>query len=523
MRLILAIHALSILSVCFYSHSSQAGTVSGPVSSVVGNVVLWNDTTGTTVSDSGTPLQLNGLADVTYQTGGSPSNLIMGQKVTLASGATQNVFVGELAGATAANSTLNTKNNTAIGYTTMSSLTSGSRNTALGAACLLDITSGTSNVAIGPVAMQDMTTGHDNIGIGDGALSTYTTAQYNIGMGANALAGHVGMSGDYNIGIGANTGGTLTTGSSNILIGYGADVPSSSTSNFLNIDGVIFATGMTGSVSSPAGKVGIGTASPAVSLDLSQNTDALALPVGTTGQRPTGTNGEIRYNSTTAALEAYIGGAWASLGTGSSVSGDAFWNNVVFMPRAAASNTGTDVSGNAVTLTLTGMTTSSSTTKQDTYSWICDGTHTISAASSVPASLLSGDFTIEFWYYQTANGADFYDAQVTNGFDIEMTSTNTPTIHQNNVGNIIVSSGGNTSLNAWHHLAAVRQGGEMYLWIDGALKGTAANTTIFPAGSVSMCAYTGYQSAIRVSKFARYIATFTPPTTPFPTTMLGGP
>ena len=40
------------------------------------------------------------------------------------------------------------------------------------------------------------------------------------------------------------------------------------------------------------------------------------MPVGTTGQRPTGANGEIRYNSTTSALEAFIGGAWTSLSTG---------------------------------------------------------------------------------------------------------------------------------------------------------------------------------------------------------------
>src|ERR1019366_5077002 len=53
---------------------------------------------------------------------------------------------------------------------------------------------------------------------------------------------------------------------------------------------------------------------------LSQKTDAVALPVGTNGNRPTGgalTAGEIRYNSATPALEAYINGAWATLSTGS--------------------------------------------------------------------------------------------------------------------------------------------------------------------------------------------------------------
>jgi len=47
-------------------------------------------------------------------------------------------------------------------------------------------------------------------------------------------------------------------------------------------------------------RIGIGTASPAVSLDLTNVTDAVAMPSGTTLQRPTGVNGQIRYNSTEA-------------------------------------------------------------------------------------------------------------------------------------------------------------------------------------------------------------------------------
>jgi hypothetical protein len=66
-------------------------------------------------------------------------------------------------------------------------------------------------------------------------------------------------------------------------------------------------------------RLGIGSATPTVSLDLSQKTDALALPVGTTGQRPTcsaGTNGILRYNSTIPALEACVNGAWVAVGAG---------------------------------------------------------------------------------------------------------------------------------------------------------------------------------------------------------------
>jgi hypothetical protein len=42
------------------------------------------------------------------------------------------------------------------------------------------------------------------------------------------------------------------------------------------------------------------------------STGAVKLPAGTTNNRPTGVNGMIRYNSSTANLEAYIGGAWVT-------------------------------------------------------------------------------------------------------------------------------------------------------------------------------------------------------------------
>jgi hypothetical protein len=42
------------------------------------------------------------------------------------------------------------------------------------------------------------------------------------------------------------------------------------------------------------------------------STGAVTLPAGTTNNRPTGVNGMIRYNSSTANLEAYIGGAWVT-------------------------------------------------------------------------------------------------------------------------------------------------------------------------------------------------------------------
>ena len=49
--------------------------------------------------------------------------------------------------------------------------------------------------------------------------------------------------------------------------------------------------------------VGIKTATPAYDLDVSGSTDAVRLPVGSTGQRPTGATGIIRFNTTTGTYE----------------------------------------------------------------------------------------------------------------------------------------------------------------------------------------------------------------------------
>jgi len=55
--------------------------------------------------------------------------------------------------------------------------------------------------------------------------------------------------------------------------------------------------------------VGIKTATPAYDLDVSGSTDALRLPNGTTGQRPTGATGIIRFNTSTGKYEGCADGS----------------------------------------------------------------------------------------------------------------------------------------------------------------------------------------------------------------------
>lgn len=69
-----------------------------------------------------------------------------------------------------------------------------------------------------------------------------------------------------------------------------------------------------------SGNVGIGTAAPAVKLEIVA-TDAMRVPVGTTGQRPTGATGYIRYNTTTSSFEGHNGSNWGTIGGGASGGG----------------------------------------------------------------------------------------------------------------------------------------------------------------------------------------------------------
>jgi hypothetical protein len=96
-----------------------------------------------------------------------------------------------------------------------------------------------------------------------------------------------------------------------------------------------------------SGNVGIGTTSPAASLDVA-GTGALKTPVGTDAQRPTPATGMLRFNSDSAKFEGYDGSAWdaiAGLPTGgttgqvlakaSGTDYDAAWSSTALVDGAA--------------------------------------------------------------------------------------------------------------------------------------------------------------------------------------------
>jgi hypothetical protein len=149
-----------------------------------------------------------------------------------------------------------------------------------------------------------------------------------------------------------------------------------------------------------------------------------------------------------------------------------------------------------------------------------------------------GDYTVEFWVYATAADTTLMCLNTTlsvfaacrlqvnaNGSVSLLVSTSV-----SNVINIATGAG-SFAYNTWQHIAVVRNGGTHTVYVNGtagASSTTIAASTAVQAGveSVLGCIdnrnnsdfasfFQGYIDDFRTSRFARYTANFTPPTTTF--------
>jgi len=84
-------------------------------------------------------------------------------------------------------------------------------------------------------------------------------------------------------------------------------------------------------------RLGVNTATPAVTAAFI-GTDAIQLPVGSTGQQPAGAAGMLRFNNSSNSFEGYNGTIWASVG-GATVSNDTSTSSFEY-PLFAAVTTG---------------------------------------------------------------------------------------------------------------------------------------------------------------------------------------
>jgi len=146
----------------------------------------------------------------------------------------------------------------------------------------------------------------------------------------------------------------------------------------------------------------------------------------------------------------------------------------------------------------------------------------------------SGNFTIEFWVNWIAFGSDKkYCISVTNGSNYWQfnhdSSTGVGFLYNNGSGATTVINQGNNSgwsTDTWYHVALVRNGTALTVYrngtslASGTLSGALTNQTTFCIGGSAGFPTTtmnGYIDDLRITKgYARYTATFTPPTQAFP-------
>jgi hypothetical protein len=149
----------------------------------------------------------------------------------------------------------------------------------------------------------------------------------------------------------------------------------------------------------------------------------------------------------------------------------------------------------------------------------------LSVAYNSALNLGTGDFTVEFWFYNTTTVGSPYDLYLAlcgpSGLAIYRNSSNKLSIDQNAVG-ILMTSTNNVPQGQWTHIAVTRSGTALKAFMNGVQEASVTNstnfsgtstTTIFSQGASAYC--TGYGSDFRIVKgTAVYTAAFTPPTAP---------
>jgi hypothetical protein len=142
----------------------------------------------------------------------------------------------------------------------------------------------------------------------------------------------------------------------------------------------------------------------------------------------------------------------------------------------------------------------------------------------------TGDFTWECWIYATAaSDQPIYECRSTtsntDGFTVTAFSSTVIRVYTNNV---LVTATISNYLNTWTHVAFTRAGSTNRLFINGTLQNTntasdnfSNQVAVVGGGRYSSNnidkSFTGYIDDLRVTKgYARYTATFTPPTSAFP-------
>lgn len=232
--------------------------------------------------------------------------------------------------------------------------------------------------------------------------------------------------------------------------------------------------------------------------------------------------------------------------------GDPFYSAVSLllpMDGTNGSTTFTDSSLNGLTVTSSGVTISD-TGARSGFGQFADFPGSSSSALTIPASSVfnfgTGDFTIEFWFNIPvgASGSPFGKTFVSNennvwsagAFSLYALASATqfrPSFWINEFSSsvpILLPSSGDYRDGNWHHLAVVRSGSAFSMYIDGVRVANGTHTGNCGSSTRNLMIgdnlannggdrnFLGKLDDLRISLFARYTSTFTPPPAALPTT-----
>jgi len=163
-------------------------------------------------------------------------------------------------------------NNNFFGSSAGGANTTGSDNVFIGESAGLQNTTGIRNNFIGINAGRNNTTGGSNFFFGQSAGRSNTTGSSNVGLGDFTFNQSVTTTGDNNTLIGVSAGDNITgAASGNFVLGNSNDLPDAGGSNQVVIKNIIFATGASGTGTTVAGSVAIGTNAPQANYRLTVN------------------------------------------------------------------------------------------------------------------------------------------------------------------------------------------------------------------------------------------------------------
>jgi hypothetical protein len=213
------------------------------------------------------------------------------------------------------------------------------------------------------------------------------------------------------------------------------------------------------------------------------------------------------------------------------VKGDARESSVPTAPMSTNTNAKLHVTGHqghvldksqSANLKLVGNTAASTTQAKfsNTASVYFDGTEDYITIPNFE-DIGSGDFTIEMFIYQTASGSyptlfsTVANYATTNGLRIS-TGNNNNTLQVASAGSALINASSAFNNSTWNHIALVRSGTTLTLYLNGSSVGSATNSQSFVSdtfyigdvtGTGSPYTFTGYIQDFRVTNgLARYTA-----------------